>query len=247
MILTVSFAATFRNVVLLVLLAGFTTGVCARTLTDNHFFLYGQLNWHSRDGVINFGNGRLQHFERNLLRTQGIAVGRNFRLPFGLRVALPLFFEFGSVREGTVEGVTLEDGTSPVLRYNSVMYCGGCQPLIQFPLRLSDAAWAFAAIGGGINYVALFEEERIGDDRNTRVIDTYMEKSKRISASAATGAGMEFKITPRLLFAVNYLFRFWKPVKRKTSRDLFPLEKLPYAERFFSHGISAGFLVSLIP
>ena len=230
--------------VLLLVAAGLFSGARARSLTDSHFFTYGTVGWHSRDAYINFDDGRRQHFERALLRTQGVTIGRNLSLPLGLRIALPFIFEYGSVEEGVVEGVMLEDGTTPELLYNSVMYHAGCQPLFHFPLRLSDGVWAYGALGGGIHYVALVEEERISSDRKTRVIDEYLEKSNRVAASAAAGIGMEFAMTPRLVFSFSYLFQFWKPVSRETARDLFPLEKLPYAERFFTHSVSAGFLLA---
>ena len=230
------------RMVLLVAVLCMVPPVQSRSLTDDYYFAYGVVNWHSRDGIIDFGDGRLQHFERKLLRTQGIGLGKNFALPFGLRVAVPLYGEYGSVREGTVEGVVLEDGSTPQLLYSSIMYHIGCQPMIQFPLRLSDGVWGFAAIGGGVHYVNLKEEERIDTDRKTRVIDDYLEKSGRFSASAAAGAGMEFVVSKQFVFSVQYLFRFWKPVQRKTSRDLFPLESMPYSELFFTHGISVGFL-----
>lgn len=217
----------------------------AHSITDDHFFAFGMVNWHSRDGMIDFGGDRVQHFKRKLLRTQGIAVGKNFSLPLSLRIAIPLLLEFGSVQEGTVEGVVLEDGSTPLLLYTSVIYHAGLQPMIQFPLRLSDGVWSYAAIGGGLHYVTLLEEEHIDSDRNTRVIDNYLERGSRISTSAAVSAGMEFEVSSRLVFSFNYLFRFWKPVARKAARDLFPYEKLPYAERFFTHGVSAGFLLSL--
>lgn len=216
----------------------------ARSLTDNHYFTYGLLSWHSRDGRIDFGDGRVQHFGRQWLRTQGMSIGKNFRLPFGFRVALPVLFEFGSVTEGTVEGILLDDGSSPRIHYNSLMYHVGSQPLVQFPLRLADDVWGFGAVGGGIHYVVLSEEERIAGDRNTRIGDPYLERSSTVSASAAIGGGMEFEITKYVVFSVQYLFRFWKPVKRDTARDLFPLEKLPYSERFYTHGISAGILIA---
>lgn len=215
----------------------------ARSLTDNYYFARGMMSWHSRDGRIDFGNGRVQHVERQLLRTQGVSIGKNFRLPLGFRVAIPVLFEFGSVREGTVQGILLEDGTSPPIHYNSLMYHFGSQPLVQFPLRLAAGVWGFAAVGGGIHYVILSEEERIADDLNTRIEgDRYLENSRNLSASAALGAGMEFEITKNLVLSLHYLFKFWKAVKRDTARDLFPLEKLPYSERFYTHGISAGFL-----
>ena len=218
--------------------------VQARSLTDNHFFASGVVSWHSRDGMIDFGDGRVQHFERRLLRTQGITVGKNFVLPFGLRVAVPLFLEFGAVQEGTVEGLLLSDGSMPPsMIYKSVMYHVGCQPLVEFPFRLSDGAWGFGAIGGGCHYVALFEEEK-DPDRNLKLTsegDPYLEDSRRLSASAAAGAGMEFLVGKRLVFSIRYLFRFWKPVQRETVRDLFPLT-MPYSEWFFTHGISAWFL-----
>ena len=218
----------------------------ARSLTDDDYFAFGLISWHSRDGMIDFGGGRVQHFERKLLRTQGIAIGKNFSLPFGLRVGVPLLLEFGSAQEGIVEGLLLTDGSMPKLIYKSVMYHLGCQPLIEFPFRLSDGVWGYGAIGGGCHYVALLEEERDAslNRKLTPEGDPYLEDSRRLSASAAAGAGMEFTAGKRLVFSFQYLFRFWKPVARKTARDLFPYEKLPYAERFFSHSITAGFLLS---
>ncbi len=216
----------------------------ARSLTDDYYFAFGMVNWHSRDGMIDFGGDHVQHFVRKLLRTQGIAVGKNFSLPLSLRIAVPLLLEFGKVQEGTVEDMPLDDGLTHDLIFNSVLYHAGLQPMIQFPLRLSGGVWTYAAIGGGLHYVTLLEEERIATDRNTRVSDNYLERSSRISTSAAVSAGMEFEVSSRLVFSFKYLFRFWKPVVRKTARDLFPYEKLPYAERFFTHGISAGFLLS---
>jgi hypothetical protein len=236
---------TIARILFLIVLSCLVFTGNAHSITDDHFFAFGMVNWHSRDGMIDFGGDHVQHFERKLLRTQGIAVGKNFSLPLSLRIAVPLLLEFGKVQEGTVEDMPLDDGLTHDLIFNSVLYHAGLQPMIQFPLRLSDGVWTYAAIGGGLHYVTLLEEERIASDRR-RVSDNYLERSSRISTSAAVSAGMEFEVSSRLVFSFKYLFRFWKPVARKTARDLFPYEKLPYTERFFTHGISAGFLFSRI-
>ncbi|MBN1307539.1 MAG: hypothetical protein JXA18_06460 [Chitinispirillaceae bacterium] len=227
------------------LLAALVSTVNSRTPVDNHYFAAGTVGWHLRDGFIDFDHHRIEHVKRRVLRSQGVSLGRNFGLPFGLRLGVPLRFDYGKVTEDTVDDITLTDGTNPPLALNSLMYHAGIEPLLHVPFRMApNRAWAYGAIGGGIHYVTLVEEVRIIEDRRRVEGIPWLEESKRVSFGAAAGAGLEITVNPWMSFFSQYAFRFWKPVKRTTQRDLFPLDAKPYAERFYTHDITVGILFS---
>ena len=82
---------------MVVLLAAVVSTVNSRTPVDNHYFAAGTVGWHLRDGYIDFGHGRIEHVDRRTVRSQGLSLGKNFGLPFGLRLGVPLRFEYGKV------------------------------------------------------------------------------------------------------------------------------------------------------
>ncbi|MBN1575265.1 MAG: hypothetical protein JW913_01840 [Chitinispirillaceae bacterium] len=224
------------------LFAAGVLNVNSRTPSDNNFFIGTTASWHARDGAIDFGDNRIEHVKRNVLPMGGKVFGKNFGLPFGVRLELPIQLEAGKVTEETIDDVTLIDGTNPLLALNSKMLHIGFEPSLQFPFRVVPRLWAYGAIGGGIHYVSLIEEERIIDDRRIVEGDPWLEEGRRASFSAAAGAGLEITATRSLSFFLHYSFRFWQPVERMTRRDLFPIDAKSYAERFFTHSVSWGIL-----
>ena len=229
------------------LIAATVFPVNSRTPADNHLFIAAVVGGHSRDGYIDFGNNRIEHVSRQVMWSIGLSAGKNFGLPRGIRLSLPLQFDYGSAVDDTFD-IPLDDGTTPPTALHSIMYHFGLEPLFQFPFRLAPKAWANGALGGGIHYISFIEEERIINDPARRRIvgDMWPEKSSGVSFSAATGGGIEFTLAPQISLYIQYLFRFWRPINRKTHRDLYPLDQpsVQYAERFFTHLVSAGIMFS---
>lgn len=231
----------------ILLLAGVSvSNVKARTPADNHYFIAAAIGAHNRDGYLDFGNDRVEYVPRNRLWSIGLSAGKNFGLPLGIRLALPMQFDYGKVVEDTVSDLTLVDGTSPPLALYSLMYHLGLEPILQFPFRCAPRIWMYGALGGGVHYVTITEELRlINDAQNRRVEgDFRLEEGSKVSFSAAAGGGIEITMAPHASLFLNYTFRFWQPVHRKTHRDLFPLDAQPYRERFLSNMLSLGILFS---
>ncbi len=218
--------------------------VYPRTPADNHYFIAAVTGVHNRYGFIDFGNDRTEYVRRNILWSLGVSGGRNFALKYGLRLALPMQFEYGKAIEDTVADLTLVDGTNPPLELHSLMYHLGVEPIFQLPFRLASALWMYAALGGGVHYTTLKEELRIIDDPRRRRVegDSRLEEGGVAGFSIAAGSGIEIALSPTSGVFVNYIFRFWQPVNRMTHRDLFPLYARPYKERFFSNTVSLGIL-----
>ncbi len=218
--------------------------VLSRSAGDDFVFTGGTVAWHNRYGYTDFGEDRIEYTQNPLLRTQGLLLGKNFPLPFDCRVMMPFWFEYGVVKDGFFENVPLTNGTTPNLLLKSKMYHVALQPLVQMPLHAESKARPVASAGFGIHYTAFIEEFRPDDGQNIIVPDSYLEESKTLSFSIAGGGGMEVLFDSRFILSFNYMFRYWKPVRRRTSRDLFPLESIPYAERFLTHSV---FIAILIP
>jgi len=174
----------------------------------------------------------------------GVVAGRYIGLPLGMRLALPFMLEYGAADEETtdVDIINYAEPQSVVL--TSVMYHVGVQPMIQFPFRCRNNFFAYGAAGAGVHYVKLVEEERFADDRSIRVEDDFLEESRHVSLSAAAAVGLEYHISPYFGIAVQYMFRYWRPVRNFIARDLYILEKQRYIERFCSHGVSLIVLLS---
>ena len=225
----------------LILAAAVFFPVNSYTLHTARYFAAGVLSWHLREGNTDFGNDRSERVALKTLRSQGLSIGGKFGLPFGTRLIVPFDFEAGKARER--EFVIEVEGIPTRVYLNSVLYSTGAQPMVQFPFRLSPGIRADVAIGGGLHYVVLVEEERLVEDRWKWVLDDWLEKSKGIHFSIAGGGGFEVPVNSTMSVFLRYTFRYWQPVRRMTGRDLFPLEKKPYVERFLSHSISAGITI----
>ena len=217
--------------------------LAARNPGDNHYFAAGTVSWHQRFGYMDFGNDRVEYEEQNLLRTQGIVFGKNIPLPLKLRLSLPLQLEYGLVEDDYFEEVSLTNGEVSDLVLYSKMYHVGIIPLCQIPLRMAPVAWPVFSIGGGLHYVAFIEELRPADNKlKYNVTDDYLEESRKVIFSVTGGGGFEFRAGPHVVFSLQYFFRYWKPVQREMARDLFPYEKIPYAERFFTHNVTLAIM-----
>lgn len=214
------------------------------TVGSGRFFGGLTAGWHSREGYMDFGDDRLQYVERSLMPSIGVMAGRYFGLPLGMRLALPFMFEYGAADEETIDVDIINYAEPQSVVLTSVMYHVGVQPLLQVPFRCRGNVFAYGAAGAGVHYVALVEEERFADDRSIRVEDDFLEESRRVSLSAAAAVGLEYHIRPYFGIAVQYMFRFWKPVHNFIGRDLYILEKQRYVERFCSHGVSVLVLLS---
>lgn len=238
---------------LIILLLFFSTKISARPPSGNHYLAGGGISWHERDGFITFDSRHTEHYEKHTLLTVDVVYGRNVALPRGLRLTLPLRLAYGSVFEGTVDNVNILIGTNPVQEFDavtlqlySVVYHAGFEPMLQYPVRLTRDTWFYTATGGGFHYLGLIEQ---GRNRKLKVTMTdknfaYLERSSGVSFSAAAGAGFERVLSPRFSYALQYTFRIWRPVHRMTARDIFPIEKLPYAEQFYSHAVTVTVLVA---
>ena len=210
----------------------------ARTPGSNHYSAGLVLGLHARYGYTDFGEGRREYQEKNNLNTIGITVGRSFALPLRLRLMLPLLLETGTVREDFFENVPLNNGTSPDLVLSSRMYHGGVMPEVQFPFRLHRGVWAWVGTGFGGHYTAFIEQLKPDDGQDLIIEDDYLERSTTFTGSGVISAGFDFTIPSQMILSVRYLCRFWRPVQRKTRRDLYPLEAISYSERFFSHSLT---------
>jgi hypothetical protein len=215
----------------------------ARAPGDDHFFTGVSVSWHKRLGQIDFGEGRIEYSEPARLQTVGLTIGKNFPLPFNLRLALPLILETGSVRDDSFEEVPLNNGSVHDLILYSKMYHAGLQPILRIPFRLNSGVWPCLSAGAGVHYVAFVEQLLPADGTDLLVEDPYLEESRNIVASGAAGAGINIVINNRFIVFLQYLFRYWRPVKRKTARDLFPLDAQSYSERFLSHMVSIAVMV----
>lgn len=227
----------------------------ARPPSGNHYLAGGGLGWHQRDGFIVFDSRHTEHYEKKTVRSFDVVYGRNIVLPRGLRLTLPLRLAYGSAREGTVDNVRIVVGTNPVqvfdavtLQLYSVVYHAGFEPMLQYPVRLTQDTWFYTAAGGGFHYLGLFEEGRNSELKVTMTDEnfTYLERSSGASFSAAAGAGFERVLTPRFSYALQYTFCIWRPVHRMTARDLFPIKKFAYAEQFYSHAVTVMVLVAKV-
>ncbi|MCX7727260.1 MAG: hypothetical protein N2053_10485, partial [Chitinispirillaceae bacterium] len=153
---------------------------------DNFFFTSGIGAFHKRIAYIDFGNSKKEAVEHSPIYTLGISIGKNYRMPAGLRLKLPLLIEYGYVKEEEIylwlEGETEKQAVG----LRSVLYNIGILPAIEYPFRLSTATWGFVSIGSGILYSNLKEEEyKISDPQITIVGDDYLEESRGIVFSAS--------------------------------------------------------------
>lgn len=220
-----------------------SSGTNGRAPGDNSLFTGISLSWHQRLGRIDFGEGRMEYSEPARLRTLGISLGRNFPLPMNLRLSIPVLLETGSVSDDEFNEVPLDNGSVHDLVLYSRIYHAGLQPMLRLPFRLHAGVWPCISAGFGVHYVAFIEEFRAADETDLIVKDPYLEESRNIIPSGVAGGGVNIVINERMVLFCQYLFRYWRPVKRKTARDLFPLDRQSYSERFLSHMIQIALLV----
>jgi len=214
-----------------------------RTPGDNSYFSSLSFVRHLRTGMIDFGSGRTESVSPAPMMSVGMSIGRNYRLTENLRLSLPFCLAYGFANEAKIEHLYLDDGSDPPANLNTVLLDIGIQPKLQAPLRLSEKAWALGIAGAGVHYCMSHEEEWTQDSRHLLVDDPYLEKGSVVTWSVAAGAGLEWALARGRGVFIEYLFRFWYPVNRKTARDLFPLDKMPYRERFLTHSFSFGYMI----
>jgi hypothetical protein len=248
---------TFFPVHIIFICITFPQTIHARTPADSRYFGGGGISFHERSGYIDFGEGRTEHIAANPLRTFGLVYGKNFRLPAGLRLQVPLQFEYGTVNERTIEDleVIVEQKYNVITDVDlySVFYLAGCRPTVQAPVRLTENTWANCNVGVGVHYVLFTEECRKdnvpyeGKKQDVRMGTEdfdYLESDRHVCFSASAGAGLEILLGQKHLISLQYAFLFWEPVNRKTSRDLFVLYPKSMYERFLTHSFSIVYFIS---
>lgn len=208
------------------------------------FFAGPTFSWHERDGFVTISRDHIQHIAKKRLPTSGLTFGKRFSLPLALRLQIPCTFEYGTVTENIVDRIALESGTVQEVILNSLLYNGSLQIMLQRAKQLSSDVSVFIALGAGLHLVKLLEEERIKGKPNIRILDPYLEYGLKATGSSAIGCGTEIIFSSRYALLFEYQLKFWKPVERTTSRDLFPLTAQPYAERFFSHTFFISLLIT---
>jgi hypothetical protein len=215
---------------------------CSAAQRDYSYFGGVNLTWHDRLATFGLGNDHEQKENRPLLFSAGLRMGKRLILPFHVRLSLPLLFDYGSVNEDTLKNMALSDGTTPDVVLESSFYHIGLSPEIQFVLPTANELKLFLSIGGGIHYVFLQQDEMAG---KTRIIDPqYIEDFGGIRWSVCAGLGADLIILQHFGLEFQYLFRYWHPVKGTTDKELFPLGKVEYKERFFSHGFAVSVLIN---
>lgn len=229
---------------MIILLFALSQGGNAKTPTDNMYFAGPVFSWHERDCFVTIRSDQIQHIAKKRLHTSGLSFGKRFSLPLAFRLQIPCTFEYGTVTECTVDMIPLANSTVQELVLNSVLYNGSLQLLLQRAVQLSSDFSVFIALGAGLHLVKLLEEERIKEKPNVRILDPYLEYGLNRTGSCAVGGGAEIIFSPQYALSCEYQLKFWKPVVRKTSRDLFPRTALPYAEQFFSHTIFFSLLIA---
>jgi hypothetical protein len=214
---------------------------CFSAQSDNMYFGGVNLIWHDRLAFYDLGNGHEQKENRPLLFSTGLSLGKRFALPFHFRLSLPVLLDYGKVNDDTLNDLSLEGGTSADVVLKSTFFNIGVSPELQFVLPTVNDLKVYLALGGGINYASLQQDEMF---EKTRIIDpTYVEDFSGVRWSICAGIGADLHVSKRFAIGLEYLFRYWYPVKGKTDKELFPLG-VEYKERFFSHGLGISVLIN---
>jgi hypothetical protein len=214
---------------------------CFSAQSDNMYFGGVNLIWHDRLASYDLGNGHEQKENRPLLFSTGLSLGKRFALPLHFRLSLPVLLDYGNVNDDTLNDLSLADGTSAnVVFLKSTFFNIGISPELQFVLPTVNELKVYLSLGGGIHYVSLQQDEMF---EKTRILDpSYVEDFSGVRWSICAGIGADLHVSKRFAIGLEYLFRYWYPVKGKTDKQLFPLG-VDYKERFLSHGL--GILVMI--
>jgi hypothetical protein len=214
---------------------------CFAARSDYRYFGGVNLTWHNRLASYELGNGHEQKENRPSLFSTGLSMGKLIALPSNFRLSLPVLLDYGNVNDDTLNNLALDDGTSADVVLKSTFYHIGISPELQFVLPTADELRVYLALGGGIHYVNIQQNELFG---KTRIIDpSFTEDYSGIRWSFCAGAGADLHINKRFALEFQYLFRYWYPVKGKTDKELFPLG-VEYKEKFLSHGLGISVLIN---
>jgi len=123
--------------------------------SDAMYFTNVNMTFHDRLGIYDLGNGHSQEENKELMPALGIDAGKNFALPFHLRLAVSAMFEFGSADEYTRDSIVLSTGDIVDAVVSSFMYSVGVSPELQFVFPTPDKLDFFAGVGAGCHYVNL--------------------------------------------------------------------------------------------
>jgi len=202
--------------------------------TDYPYFAGLNITQNLRKGNYNLSKGFEQSVRRNNMVSAGVLVGKKYSLFSNLRLQVPFMFDYGVVPEDTLKDVFLSNGGTEDLLLNSTFYHVGFTPQIQYCMPVTVKGQFYLSGGGGVHYSKIKEKEHVVDQPKVRIINDNLIEEKTFCFSADAGAGFEVMLR-KFVWAFQYTFRYWKPVKYKFSKDLFPLYNVDYSEHFFSH------------
>lgn len=213
---------------------------CYALQTDNARFFSLNLTIHNRTAIYDLGNAREQIEGRNSLITAGASIGKRLAISRNFRLGAPISLNYGTVKEDTLSGIRLGNGTVPdEVILKSEFYEFGISPELQYKMPFVNRNSLYVLAGVGMHYVKMQEKEWFG---STQIVDSYLEKYSGIRWSICCGAGSDLYISRHLALGVQYQFRYWYPVKGNTIKDLFPLGNVIYKEKFQSQTISVFLL-----
>lgn len=207
--------------------------------------LFGNVNmtFNDRLGIYDLGYDHEQKENKSNMKTYGASLGKFFALPSRFRIALPIAFDYGTVKDGTIEDVVILYQSGLLDTVDTDLKCMlinvALSPQLQYVFKGAGKLHPYAGIGGGIHYVKMKEEMWNG---KTLVEYPGLQSFSGIRWSICAELGAEILINRYLGLSAHYQFRYWYPVKDEYSLDL-PYKSVDYRERFFSHQIGIGFLI----
>jgi len=222
--------------VILVCTAVYGAGTERPFVFDRMFF--GGLNtaFNSRQGNLVFSDQYSQNVNSPNLYTFGVTAGKRFPLSADLRIAIPLSLDYGSLAIDSFYDVNLTNGEVVDVIKKARYYHTGISPVIQLPFKVNIRANLYLCAGGGVHMLKYLEiMHQLGNPLG-RVNSDFLEHGRAFSLSADAGIGYELIVSKRYGVAFQYNFRYWNPVKYKTSRDgLFLYKPVTYKEKFLTH------------
>ena len=222
-----------------------TGAVKAESSVDSLALFGASFDYSERRGTLDFGNGRTEDIDKSSLFTGGVMLGKRWKVSRYFRLQAAVNIKFGSVVGDTLPPIPLSNGSIQATQLKTSLFYSGCIAEIQYPIKVApDGQW-FLSAGGGLHVARVRETETLLGDANQQVTgDPYAEEDHvAFSASIHGGLGFEIIVSPLFGIAAAYSLRYWYPVHYGMTRDYFPVQSVPYSERFLSHEFNIIILV----
>jgi hypothetical protein len=216
----------------------------AESAIDNLPLCGVSFDYSERRGYLDFGNGRVEELDKNSLFSGGVMLGKRWKLSRHFRLQATADIKYGSVTGDTLPPLLFNDGQYHSTLIKTSLFYGGCTAELQYPFKVApDGQW-FLLAGAGAHVARVRETEVLLDNPLQPAQTPYAEGDHpAFSASMHGGMGFEIIVSPLFGVAATYLLRYWYPVHYGMTRDYFPLQSIPYSERFLSHEFNIYILV----